>query len=586
MAAKKRRSAKPRPAAPRPRAFPWVWAGAAAAGIVAVFWAYGPALHGSFLFDDATLPYADPNFNPSLKAWIGGGIRSLLMFSYWLNARIGHDDPYSFHVVGVLIHAVSSALVFLVVRKMLEWARCEASSRNLLAGFAAAVFLLHPVQTEAVAYVAGRSEALSAMFFFGAFAVFLYRRAPAIGWRETGAVLLLFTAAVLSKEPPMVLPAVLLLTDYWWNPGFTLSGIRANWRLYASVAVGAPLAAAVILWKVLASAQTAGFNLKDFTWYQYFFTQCRALFVYIGIFLFPVRLNADWNFPISRTLLEHGALFGLAALLALAILAWIYRRRFPLATYGFFVYLLLMSPTSSILPIQDAIAERRLYFSMIGLLLIVVDLLARIKVDQRKLAYGCAAVALVAAIGTHARAAVWSDPIRLWEDITAKSPGKFRARFQLGYAYYSEQRYDAAVEQFQKAGALQARTLGERNNLLADWGLALNGMGRWNDAILKLREAADTEPTAYIYSQIGMINAQHSRYDDALAALDRAQKLDAGFAMTYVYRGKIFELRNDPAGAIAQFQRALNADPNNPAGDQIRQELLRLRSIPAATRAQ
>ena len=90
---------------------------------------------------------------------------------------------------------------------------------------------------------------------------------------------------------------------------------------------------------------------------------------------------------------------GLVALLALVLLAWRYRRRFPLASYGFFVFLLLMAPTSSILPIKDPIAERRIYFSMLGLLLIVVDLLARVKWERRVLVGACAGVVLLAAIG-------------------------------------------------------------------------------------------------------------------------------------------------------------------------------------------
>ena len=333
----------------------------------------------------------------------------------------------------------------------------------------------------------------------------------------------------------------------------------------------------------MASAETAGFRLKDFTWYQYFFTECRALLVYLRIFLFPAGLNADWDFPISHTIVEHGAILGLLALVALAAVAWIYRRRFPLAAYGFFLYLLLMSPTSSFLKIQDPVAERRLYFSMIGLLLIVVALVGRLHLDPRKLAWGGAAVALAAAIATHARAAVWSDPLLLWQDTAQKSPNKFRARFQLGFAYYDQQRFDAAVAEFQKAGELPARDLRERNNLLVDWGLALDGMGRPVEAIGRLREAVRTEPTAHIYSQIGMIYAKQSEWAQALEALEQAEKLDPGFTMTYIYRGQIFERTNHLEDAIEQFQKALQHDPDN---QQVRQELLRLRSLPAAGRGQ
>ncbi len=157
-----------------------------------------------------------------------------------------------------------------------------------------------------------------------------------------------------------------------------------------------------------------------------------------------MQLNADWDFPISRTILDHGAIVGLAVLLALVAAAWHYRRRFPLATYGFFVFLVLMAPTSSILPIQDPVAERRLYFSMLGLLLIVVDLLARLEYHRAaRWPWTCAAVALAAAGATHARAALWATRWRFWEDTARKSPAKARPHFQLAIAYYDAQRYDA-----------------------------------------------------------------------------------------------------------------------------------------------
>src|SRR5262249_16817763 len=153
---------------------------------------------------------------------------------------------------------------------------------------------------------------------------------------------------------------------------FSFAGVRANWRLHLAMAVGAVCGVA-FFWKLITQANSAGFALKEFTWYQYLFTQFRAIFVYIGTFLLPARLTADWDFAISKSIMDHGAWAGLVVLLALAGAAWYYRRRFPLATFGFFMFLILMAPTSSIIPILDPIAERRLYFAMPGLLLIVVD---------------------------------------------------------------------------------------------------------------------------------------------------------------------------------------------------------------------
>ncbi len=280
-------------AAPKDNRWPAIAAGFAA--FVAVFVVYGPSLHGAFQFDDTTLPFSTAVSAPFV-IWVHG-LRPVLMASYWMNARLSGDDPYTYHVVNLLIHWVAGGLIFLIVRRLLEWSAVQQPRRNLLAGFAALVFLFHPIQTEAVAYIAGRSECLAAMFVFAAFAVFLYRPKPAASWAVVAGVLLLFGAAVLSKEHTVALVGLLLLTDFWWNPGFSLIGIRANWKLYLPVALGAALA--VFKFRdLITHATTAGFGMKDFTWYQYFFTQCRALFVYIFQFVLPVNLTADWNFPI------------------------------------------------------------------------------------------------------------------------------------------------------------------------------------------------------------------------------------------------------------------------------------------------
>src|ERR1700723_3008707 len=225
--AKKRAPAQP----PAPKAaippLRWPFFAAIAAALVVVLWAYGPAFQGPFLFDDQTLPFALPGFADPLINWIRSD-RPVLMFTYWMNAQISGSDPYSYHVFNVAIHCITSVIVFLIVRRLLEWTGVEAQKRTLLAAFSGTLFLLHPVQSEAVAYLAGRSEALSVMFVFAAFAVFLYRRETRIGWTSALAVLVLFLASLLSKQQTIALPGLLLLTDFWWNPGFSFKGIREN----------------------------------------------------------------------------------------------------------------------------------------------------------------------------------------------------------------------------------------------------------------------------------------------------------------------------------------------------------------------
>lgn len=575
MKVKKQRQAPIGAAAPAPKVRPsrWPFAMAAIAAVIAASWAYGPVLNGAFLFDDTSLPFALPAFKAPLLAWLRADVRPVLYFTYWLNARIGGDDPYSYHVLNVVFHLVSSGLVFLIVRRLLEWSQPQFKNLNLLAGFAAAIFLLHPVQTEAVAYLAGRSESLSAMFALLAFAVFLYRPKLAVTWPLVAAILALFGLAILAKQNTIALPALLLLTDYWWNPGFSFKGIRANWKLYVPMALGA-VGGLAFFWKIIMTAETAGFRMKDLTWYQYFFTQCRALFVYIGMFLLPANLTADWDFPISRTVLDHGAIGGLVVLLGLVVAAWHFRRRWPLACFGFLVYLVMMAPTSSILPIRDPIAERRLYFALLGLLLMVVDLLARLKIERRVLATACLVVALLAAGVTHARAAVWSDPIALWEDTARKAPNKRRVRFQLGAAYFfaNPPQYDRAIAEFEKTAQLEPPDY----NLLIDWGLALDGLDRMDDALAKLRTASMMEPGPHVFTQIAMVYAKRQRWAEALDALATAEKVNPNYPHIYVYRGKIFLAQNQLEPAIREFEHALRLQPDNQ--DAI-QELMKTRQL-------
>jgi tetratricopeptide (TPR) repeat protein len=578
MATKKREIHRTNPAASaavaqaQPRT-PWGWyAATAGAATLLAFLVYGPALHGPFLFDDSFLPFALSGDAP-----IGNWIRStrpLLMLTYWFNVHLSGEDTFSYHVLNVLFHCAASGMMFLVVRRLLEWAGVQKARLNLLAGFAAAIFLLHPVQSEVVAYLAGRSEALSVMLFLAAYAIFLYRRNTASSWGTVAAVLAFFALSLLAKEHTIVLPALLLLTDYWWNPGFSLEGIRRNWRLYLPMAVGA-LAGLIYLLPVIRYSSSVGLGLKDLTWYQYFFTQCRALFVYLWLFFFPSHQSADWGFPISRNILDRGALIGLLVLLAMAGVAWYYRRQYKLASFGFFAFLILMAPTSSFFPIRDAITERRLYLSMLGLLLITLEFVSRLQFDRRRLATVCGVVVLIFAGLTYARAEVWSSELTLWQDTTEKSPDNPRAHFQLASAYYNLGRCAEAVTEYQKTSQLETPDY----NLLVNWALAYDCQGQTDDALARLQQAAALEPKAHVYSQIGMIYGKRSQWTEAMEALEKAQQLDPNFAVTYAYKGLVHMATNQPQAAVQDFERALALDPKlQQAREGLAQAQARLRA--------
>jgi tetratricopeptide (TPR) repeat protein len=525
---------------------------------VAVLVVYGPALSGPFLFDDLYLPFTAAEFaNAGVRTWVSG-LRPALMLSFWGNFRLSGMEPFSYHLFNVLCHCLNGVLIFLAVRKLLAWAGAAERTRDPLAGFAAALFLLHPLQTESVAYVASRSEVLSVMFYLAAFNVFLYRRRAAASFPVSIAVVLLFAAAVSTKEHTASLPLALLLTDYWFNPGFSFAGIRKNWRLYGLMAAGAAVVIRPV-WRLLRTADTAGFALKDLPWHHYFFTQGRAIWQYIRLFLLPWGQNVDPDFPVSRTLLDHGALFGLLGLAALAAAAVWGRRRFPLASYGFLLFLLLLAPTSSVMPIADPLAERRLYLPMIGLLLAAMDFLRRWKAPPRTVAAAMVALLVVEGALAHRRNEVWSSDLALWTDSVAKSPNKSRPHFQLGFAYFSHGRCAEALAEYQTA----ARLSPPEYRLLTNLGMAHGCLDQWAPALEEFRQAQPLRNGPHVWALIGLAEAKLGHREQALAAFDTAEKLGAAYDTTYAYRGDLYAAAGDWAAADREYRRALALNPGS-----------------------
>ena len=531
----------------------WPWA-AALAGLFLVLEVYGPALNGAFVLDDRYLPFMDPAIaQASIKGWVLG-LRPLLSFSYWLNYQSSGTESYAYHLTNVFLHFLGSIVIGLVAAKLLTLGGTTGRERNILSVIAGGLFLLHPMQTESVAYVASRSEVLSVLLYFSGFAVFLYRRTESITILRSLAIVALFAAAISTKEHTLTLAALLLMADYFWG----LGGIRKNWPLYGILAIAGAWGAFVVA-RVLKGASTAGFNVPGLTPTTYFFTQCRVIWTYVRLFFLPAGQNVDPDVAVSASLLDHGAIAGLLGLVALVVAAWIYRKRFPLAAFGVFMFILLLAPTSSFIPISDVQAERRLYLPFLGLVLICLEFLRRLKWSQ--MVGAGVAILAVCSVLTYQRSQVWASPIDLWKDAAAKSPKKWRPRFQLAYAYYDAGDFARASDAYEAASHLEPPGF----NLLVDWALALDAQGKPQEALIKLQQASMLESSAHVQALIGMVYAKQSKWQEALAALERAEKIDPRFDVTYLYRGNIYEAAGDKASAAAQYQRAIALNPVNQA---------------------
>jgi tetratricopeptide (TPR) repeat protein len=363
----------------------------------------------------------------------------------------------------------------------------------------------------------------------------------------------LFGAAAATKEHTLTLPALIVLTDFFWHRG----GLRKNGALYALLAL-ACAAGGVVVWKILVASNTAGFGMADLSPASYFFTQCRVVWTYVRMFFLPFGQNVDPDIPISKGLFDHGAIFGLIALVAVTASAWIYRKRWPLASFGVFVFLLLIAPTSSVIPIRDVLAERRLYLPFLGLILIAMELLRRLPFPQ---AVGASAAVLFAsAILTYQRSDVWAGPLTLWQDSVAKSPRKMRPRFHLAFTEFQMGDCAKAAQDYEAASRLDAPDY----RLLVDWANALDCAGREEEAAREFTAAAQLYPQlAEAWVGLSAVYGKQNKLEEALNVLAQAEVIDPGIVQIYVNRGGVFQLLGNNAAAIAEYQHALAINPSN-----------------------
>jgi tetratricopeptide (TPR) repeat protein len=545
--------------------FPW-WAHLACclAAVLLLFEVYGPAVRAPFFFDDFSLPFTLQTYRiQPLSEWLAG-VRPVLMFTYWINYQQSGLDPRTYHVLNIWLHFFNTALIFLIVRRIGSWVEQDAWKRNILSLFAAGLFLLHPVQTEAVSYITGRSDVLSSLLMLAALLVFVYRSPGRISSSWMLMILMLIGLACGAKEYAVVLPAVLLLTDCFWTSESVWSAIRKNGALYSAIGI-LGVAGLVYVWRIIAASPSAGFSLKSFTWYQYFFTESRAVWVYLRLFLFPFGQNVDYDFQISKTPLQHGAWLGMLGLIAAIGMSWRYRRRYPLACYGFFLFLLLLAPTSSFVPIADAMVERRLYLPMLGLLLIVFDLLRRLSWGKAELATLLVTILGISSLLSYQRNNVWSNAIALWQDAASKSPSKTRTHSMFGMTLLTAGRCQEAEREYSTAAKLLPVDLEHPTlataDILGNWGLACLCLKQTDPALTKLLQAAAIHPTAQLYSQIGMIYEGAHAWDRSLDFLHRSIQMDGGYEPTYVYLGNLYMEMEQPAEAVNYFSRATALDP-------------------------
>lgn len=525
---------------------------------------YRSALRGAFVFDDYHLPFNDPNASTAGASFWIGGVRPALMATYWLNFAISGTHPMAYHIGNLLLHAVTTWLVFLLLKRLLELAGVEFD-RRLMALFGAGLFLLHPLQTESVAYIAGRSEEVAGLFFVAAWLVFVKNFESATTMITALKIVLLAGIAVAGKESAISLPAILLLTDMYWNPASLMDQLRSRAKLYMPIILGGVLVAVRIL-GTLTSGTGAGFSQHGVTPALYALTQCRVIPIYLRLFLFPMGQNGDWKLRFFMSLTDHSA--WIYALVMLAFVALIVRtyRKARLFSFGLAAFLVMLLPTSSVIPIIDAVAERRMYVPIIGLILAAIWLIAHFR-PRLQILHGerNLRVALVLLLSVEAglsfeRSQVWGDDILFWTNSLEGNPENTRALFGLGAAYVFQGKCGDGVRVFRNLEHRVGAT-GEVESNLAN---AYQCNHQPDLALGTLRALVAQSPSAAKYAQIGYLEASSGHVEDALQAIRKSLELDPRDANAYAYRGMIQLARGNQAEGSVDLTRALEIEPENP----------------------
>jgi len=414
--------------------------------VVAVLLAYFNALGGVFQFDDYNVIVNNPAVH-SLPAWFDSmpGIRPLLKFSYALNWTL-HRGAFGFHLVNVLVHAVNAVLVYELLRGLSE-ERVEMQWAPLVG---ALLFALHPVQTEAVTYISGRSVSLMALFYLCSALTWLRadRAAHPRAWRALSAGL--FGAALMVKETAVTLPFALLLLDASsTRHRFTAAQMlrRQGWHWLVLIGVLLVIAASPTyrhLLEVSVSARGAIDNLM---------TQANAVCYLAGQLILPWHMNADPDLPVLTAATPVFVLQAAAIIAIIVVGALNFRRRAWLAFAVLWFFLQLL-PTNSLLPRLDVANDRQLYLASIGVFYAIgvgVQLAVQ-HVDHSRLAGAFVGLALLGlGIATVQRNGIYGSAVAFWEDAAMKSPRKPRVANNLGYAYQQAGRYAEAKLAYRQA---------------------------------------------------------------------------------------------------------------------------------------
>ncbi len=509
--------------------------------------AYGPIWRNDFInYDDNVYvtgnDHVKAGLSPKGIAWAFTSTEALnwhplTWISLQLDCQLYGPHAWGFHLTNLLLHTANSLLLFWILQQM-----TGAVWRSALV---AALFALHPLHVESVAWVAERKDVLSTLFWMLTLAAYLrYVRRPSVV--RYLLVMLPLVLGLMAKAMLVTLPCVLLLLDYWplkrvasgqWLVAreHSASLATSHWPLATLLLEKVPLfVLAVACGAIVVFAQQHGGALESLEQLSLSSRISNALVSsvqYMGKMFWPSGLAPFYPHPRESLPWWQAAGAGLL-LISFSVLALRLAGRRPYLILGWLWYLGTLAPVIGIVQVgEQSMADRYTYVPLIGLFILLVwgiaDLAARWPALKVMLIPTTAGALLICLVLTWLQVRIWHDSRSLWEHTLRVTTGNYVAENNLGFTFLQEGNMPAAEQHFRQAVRIKPDYARAYSNL----GLALDRQRKTASAIACYAKSLQIYPNqATIRNNLGVALGKQGKMDEAIAQLFEAVRLDPNFA--------------------------------------------------------
>lgn len=469
-------------------------------------------------------------------------------------------NPAGYHVTNFLIHFITSCLVYWFVRLLFLTPRFNESwltgQEKYIAFFAGLIFMLHPVETQAVTYISQRFASLASLFYLASACFYLYGRLAVQKAHKAKAVFIISIAfgllGMMTKEIVISLPIMIFFLELFLFGRNILGRYKASIGIFLTALLIIPAMFSFKVTQILFAPLVSESHFGDIiTLDHYLMTQARVFAVFLRLFFIPLGQNLDYDFALSRSIGEPATLLSVALIAGLIILAFRLRRNYPILTLALAWFFIALLP--NLIPRVNVIFEHKMYLASIGL---CVGLSAGIHVfiEDKYRWIILSSIVLALSVLTYQRNNVWKNEITLWEDVAQKSPDKPRANLNLGKAYLEIGQYETALRYFHKVLEIDPDNSKAYNNI----GLIYFKQNKLTEALRQFDKALSLDKkNVKAYLDRGSLFRAQGRLDLALKDYNEALKINPEYAIVYVNRGNIFAEEKNYQAAIEDYTKAI-----------------------------